>query len=84
MEQTESIPLNTLVNHWRETRERGETLSAVVKKGEFRWPTFRAGWPPTRTFDLQVIEAAEERDFRPGFLGHPDLVIYIVTWKNKV
>jgi len=43
--QTESTPLNILVNHWREVRER-ENLSVVVKKGELvplcssEWPTF--------------------------------------------
>ena len=34
MGQTESTPLNILVNHWREVRERGENLSVVVKKGK--------------------------------------------------
>ena len=37
MGQTESTPLNTLVNHWREVRERGENLSVVVKKGKFSY-----------------------------------------------
>jgi hypothetical protein len=43
--QTESTPLNILVNHWREVRER-ENLSVVVKKGKLvplcssEWPTF--------------------------------------------
>ena len=80
--QTESTPLNILVNHWR------ENLSAVVKKGKLvtlyfsKWPTFRIGWPPVGTFNLQVIKAVEERVFRPGALGHPDQVPYIVTWKN--
>jgi hypothetical protein len=59
MGQTESTPLNILVNHWREVRERGENLSVVVKKGKLvtlcssEWPTFGEGsiW----TYDLQVI-----------------------------
>ena len=29
--QTESTPLNMVVNHWREVRKRGENLSVVVK-----------------------------------------------------
>jgi hypothetical protein len=70
MGQTESTPLNTLVNHWREVRERGENLSVVVKKGKLvalcssEWPTFGVGWPPTGTFNLQVIKSVEERVFR--------------------
>ena len=90
MGQTESTPLNILVNHWREVRERGENLSVVVKKGKLvtlcfsEWPTFGVGWPSLRTFNLQVIKAVEERVFRPGSLGHSDQVPYIVTWKNLV
>ena len=85
IKQTESTRLNILVNHWREVRERGENLSVVVKKGKVvtlcssKWPTFRVGWPPVGTFNLQVIKAVEERVFRPGFLRHLDQVPYIVT-----
>ena len=63
MGQTESTPLNNLVNHWREVKERGENLLVVVKKDKLvtlcfsKWPTFRVGWPPVGTFDLQVIKA---------------------------
>ena len=90
MGQTESTPLNILVNHWREVRERGENLSVVVKKGKLvtlcfsKWPTFRVAWLPIGIFNLQVIKAVEERVFRPGSLRHPDQVPYIVTWKNLV
>jgi hypothetical protein len=34
MGQTESTPLNILVNHWKEVTKRGENLSVVVKKGK--------------------------------------------------
>jgi hypothetical protein len=33
---------------------------------------------------LKVIKAVEEKVLRPGSLGHPDQVPYIVTWKNLV
>lgn len=65
MRQTESTPLNILVNYWREVRERGENLSVVVKKGSLvtlcssEWPTFGIGWPSVGTFDLQVIKAVK-------------------------
>ena len=32
MRQTDSPLLNIIVNHWRQLRERGENLSAAVKK----------------------------------------------------
>ena len=48
------------------------------------WPTFRVGWPPVETFNLEVIKAVEERVFKPGSFGHPDQVPYIVIWKNLV
>jgi hypothetical protein len=62
----------------------------VVKKSKLvtlcssEWSTFRVGWPPVGTFNLQLIKAVEERVFRPGSLGHSDQVPYIVTWKNLV
>ena len=65
-------------------------MSIVVKKGKLvtlcfsEWPTFRVGWPPIGTFDLQMIKAVEGRVFRPGFLRHLDQVPYIVTWKTLV
>jgi hypothetical protein len=77
MGQTESTPLNILVNCWMEDWEK-ENLSVVVKKGKLvtlcssEWPIFRVGWPLKGTFDLQVIKAIEKRVFRPGFLGHSD------------
>jgi hypothetical protein len=33
---------------------------------------------------LEVIKAVEEKVFRPGSLGHPDQVPYLVTWKTLV
>ena len=86
MGQTESTLLNILVNHWREVRERGENLSVVVKKDKLvilcfsKWSTFRVGWSPVGTFNLQVIKAVEERVFRPDSLGHSDQVLYRVTY----
>ena len=88
--QTESTLLNILVNHRREVRERGENLSAVVKKGKLvtlyfsKWPTFRIGWPPVGTFNLQVIKAVEERVLRPGSLRHSDQVPFVVSLKDLV
>jgi hypothetical protein len=85
MGQTESTQLSILVNHWREVRERGENLKVVVKKGKLvtlcssECPTFGVGWTPVGTFNLQVIKEVEEKVFRPGSLGHPDQMTYIVT-----
>jgi len=90
MGQTESTPLYILVNHWRGVGERGENLSVLIKKGRLvtlcssERLTFRVGWPPIGTFDLQVIKAVKERIFRPGSLWHPSQVPYIVTWKHLV
>ena len=75
MGQPKCTPLNILVNHWREVKERGENLLVVVKKDKLvtlcssKCPTFRVGWPPVGTFNLQVIKAVEERGFRPRSLG---------------
>jgi hypothetical protein len=87
--QTESNPLNILVNHWGKVRERRENLSVVINKDKLvtfssEWPTFRVGWQPIGTFDSQVIKAVEEKVFRPGFLRYPDQVPTIVTWKDLV
>jgi hypothetical protein len=58
----------------------------AVKKGKVvtlcssKWPTFRVGWPPVGTFNLQVIKSIEERVFRSGSLEHPDQM----PWKDLV
>lgn len=85
---TDLPPLNILVNHWREVRERGKNLSVVIKNGKLiilcfsQWPTFIVWWPSIGNFDLQVIKAVGERVFRPGSLRLSDQVPYIVTWKD--
>ena len=68
MGQPKCTPLNILVNHWREVRERGENLSVVVKKGKLvtlcssEWPTFRIGWSPVGTFDQSTRKKSLGQD----------------------
>lgn len=76
MDQSYSIPLSVMTDHFSDFKSKAQNLSMLVKKSKLRtlcsskWPTFQVGWPPEGTFGLPVIRAVKAP--------------YILVWENLV
>jgi hypothetical protein len=90
MRQAQVTPKTLLLSHFSEIRAKGHNYGMEIKKGKFdtlcsaEWPTFNVGWPPQRTFSLDMIKKVRDVINRPGLHGHPDQYPYVLMWQTLV
>lgn len=90
MGQATSTPLDLVLSHMSEVKERAHNIGVKVRKSKLKtfciseWPTFRVEWPREGTCDLQVVQRVQDVILNPGPSRHPDQVPYIITWQSLV
>ena len=90
MGQRLTTPLSLTLRHWKEVKDRANSLSVEVRRKKWQtfcsseWPTLDVEWPQDGTFNIDCILQVKERVFDAGPHGHSDQVPYIITWESLV